>query len=167
MLKGKIADIRPLESSDLDWFTEWNNNPDYTGPFEPLEINSRDNIEKWHNSEKKDQWWVIMDKQENPVGQLVSGPQGDYYWLGYIVHPDHRNKGYATDAVKILVDYLFRSKNIIRIQAECNPNNMASIKVLENVGFTKEGLKRKAIYIQGKYLDSFLYSILRGDWKKQ
>ncbi|MFH1180006.1 MAG: GNAT family N-acetyltransferase, partial [Candidatus Bathyarchaeota archaeon] len=114
MLKGKLVNIRPLESSDLDWFTEWNNDPHYTGPFEPLEVNSRDKIEKWYDSEKNAEWWVITDKLDNPVGQLVTGPQGDCYWLGYILHPDHRGKGYATEAVKLLVDYLFRAKNLVR-----------------------------------------------------
>jgi len=164
MLRGKQVNIRPLEPSDLDWFTEWNNDPDYAGPYEPLEINSRDKIGKWYNSEKSDEWWVITDKQENPVGQLATGPHGDYYWLGFILHPDHRGKGYTTEAVKLIVDYLFRSKNIVRVQAECNPKNKASVRVLENAGFTYEGLKRKVIFIQGEYMDSAIYSILRDEW---
>ena len=166
MLKGKKVNIQPLEATDLDWFTEWNNDPDYTGPYEPLEINSRSDIEKWYDSEKSSEWWVITDKQGNSVGQLVTGPQGEHYRIGYMLHPDHRGKGYATDGVNLLLDYLFRSKKIIRVQAECNPENKASIRVLEKNGFIFEGLKRKAVFIQGKYMDSAIYSILRSEWGK-
>jgi len=167
MLKGKLVNIRPLEPTDLDWFTEWNNDPDYTGAFEPLEVNSRDRIETWYESERQDDYWVVTDKRGNPVGQLVTGLTGGCYWLGYITHPDHRGKGYTTEAVKLLVDYLFRAKNIVRVQAECSPENKASIRVLEKAGFTYEGLRRKAVFIQGRYLDGAMYSILRDEWQSQ
>ena len=163
MLQGKQVNIRPLEPSDLDWFTEWNNDIEYKGPYEPLEVNTREEVEEWYNSEKKAEWWVITDKRGNPLGQLVTGPQGDYYWLGYILHPSHRNKGYTTEAVKLLVDHLFESTDTTRVQAECNPENLASVRVLEKAGFSYEGLKREAILIQGKYMDSAMYHILRDE----
>jgi RimJ/RimL family protein N-acetyltransferase len=167
MLVDDKVKIRPLERSDLGWFTEWNNDPDYKGPFEPLENNTLKEVEAWFDSEKNTESWVITDKQSKPVGQLITGPQGDYYWIGYIIHPDHRGKGYATEAVKLLVDHLFKTKDIFRIQAECNPENYASVRVLEKAGFTYEGLKRKAVLIQGVYMDGALYSILRDEWEKK
>jgi ribosomal-protein-alanine N-acetyltransferase len=164
MFRGEKVGIRPLERSDLEWFTEWNNDLTYTGPYEPLEINSLDRVEKWYDSEKNAEWWVIVDELDNPVGQLVAGQHGDCYWIGYIMHPDHRGKGYMTDAVKLLVDYIFRTKQIVRVQAECSPDNLASVRVLEKAGFTYEGLRRKAVFIQGRYLDGAMYSILRDEW---
>ena len=97
------------------------------------------------------------------MGQIVTGPQGDYYWLGYILHPDYRGKGFTTEAVKLLVDHLFKTKYIVRIQAECSSKNIASVRVLEKVGFVYEGLKRKAALIQGEYMDGAIYSILKDD----
>ncbi len=167
MLRGEKVRIRPLERDDLDWFTEWNNDLSYTGLYEPLEVNSMDRVEKWYDSEKSSEWWVIVDELDDPVGQLVTGQHGDCYWIGYIMHPDHRGKGYATEAVKLLVDYLFRAKQIVRIQAECSPDNHPSVRVLEKAGFIYEGLRRKAVFIQGKYLDGAMYSILRDEWTLQ
>ena len=63
MLKGKNVNIRPLSRDDLGWFTNWNNGPDYKGPFEPHEFLSRDQIEKWFKSDKNAEWWVIEDKK--------------------------------------------------------------------------------------------------------
>ncbi|MBT5642253.1 hypothetical protein HOJ44_03965, partial [Candidatus Bathyarchaeota archaeon] len=51
MLKGKKVNVRPLESRDLNWFTEWNNDPCYTGPYEPMDVSGRDAIEKWFSQE--------------------------------------------------------------------------------------------------------------------
>jgi len=167
MLMGEKVNIRPLQRDDLEWFTEWNNDPEYKGPYEPLENNTLEEIQKWFDSEKKTESWVITDKQGNPMGQIITGPQGDYYWLGYILHPDHRGHDYTTEAVKLLVDHLFSTKKIVRIQAECNPENRASIRVLEKAGFTYEGLKRKAAYIQGVYMDGAIYSILREEWNRK
>ena len=167
MLMGEKVNIRPLQRDDLEWFTDWNNDPEYKGPYEPLENNTLEEIQKWFDSEKKTESWVIADKQGKPMGQIITGPQGDYYWLGYILHPDHRGHDYTTEAVKLLVVHLFSTKNIVRIQAECNPENRASIRVLEKAGFTYEGLKRKAAYIQGVYMDGAIYSILREEWNRK
>ena len=164
MLEGKHVKIRPLEPDDLDWFTAWNNDPEYKGSYEPHEHLSRVEVEEWYYSEKSAEWWVITDKEDTPMGQLVTGPQGDYCWLGYILHLNYRGRGYTTEAVRLLVDHLFTSKDIVRIQAECNPENKASVRVLEKAGFTYEGLKRKAVLINGEYQDGALYSILRDEW---
>jgi RimJ/RimL family protein N-acetyltransferase len=153
-----------LESEDLGWFTEWNNDINYTGEYEPVEVSSRHSIEKWFNEESQNSWWIIENSEAQPVGQIISGPDGPHQFIGYILHPDHRNKGYCTEAVELMVDYLFLAKNIVRVQAEANPENKASIRVLEKAGFTFEGVRRKANFMHGRYNDSAFYSILRDEW---
>ncbi len=80
--------------------------------------------------------------------------------------PAERNRGYCTEAVKIIVDYLFLTRDIVRIQAETNPKNIASWKVLEKAGFKREGVRRQSVFIRGKWQDGVLYSILREDWRE-
>ena len=108
---------------------------------------------------------VPKDKDGNPVGQVITGPDGGHQFIGYIVHPDSRGKGFCTEAVEIMVDYLFLSKNIVRVQAETNPLNVSSIRVLEKVGFRFEGVRRKVFFSQGKYNDGSMYSVLREEWR--
>jgi RimJ/RimL family protein N-acetyltransferase len=64
-----------------------------------------------------------------------------------------------------MVDYLFLSKDTVRIQAQTDVRNVASQKILEKVNFKKEGTLRKSLFIRGEWRDSFLYSILREEWK--
>jgi RimJ/RimL family protein N-acetyltransferase len=65
-----------------------------------------------------------------------------------------------------MVDYLFLSRDLVRIQAHTDVNNLASQKVLVKVGFQKEGMIRKGAFIRGKWRDFYLFSILREEWKE-
>ena len=85
--------------------------------------------------------------------------------IGYSLIPDERGKGYCTEAVLIMVDYLFLSRDVIRVQATTDVRNVGSQKVLEKAGFKKEGTIRKSIFIRGDWRDAYLYSILREEWK--
>jgi ribosomal-protein-alanine N-acetyltransferase len=58
------------------------------------------------------------------------------------------------------------SKNIVRVQAEINPENVASQRALENAGFKKEGTLRKAFFSRGEWIDTAVFSILREEWKE-
>ena len=77
-----------------------------------------------------------------------------------------RGKGYCTEAVRIMIDYLFLSKDRVRIQAQTETENLASQKVLEKAGFKKEGTLRKCDFSRGEWRDAYLYSILREEWKE-
>ena len=87
--------------------------------------------------------------------------------LGYALAPTERCKGYCTEAVTLIVDYLFLSKNLVRIQAKTHLENKAFQRVLEKTGFKREGTVRKAMFIRGEWRNLYLYSILREEWKNQ
>jgi len=86
--------------------------------------------------------------------------------IGYAMLPSERNKGYGTEAISIIVDYLFLSKQLERIQATTDVTNQPSQRVLEKNEFKKEGIIRKAGFIRGQWRDEYLYSILREEWKE-
>jgi RimJ/RimL family protein N-acetyltransferase len=65
-----------------------------------------------------------------------------------------------------MVDYLFLSKDAMRIQVQTDLRNVASQKVIEKVGFKKEGTLRKNFFMRGELRDCYLYSILREEWKE-
>jgi RimJ/RimL family protein N-acetyltransferase len=86
--------------------------------------------------------------------------------IGYSVVPNERSKGYGTEAVQLMVDYLFLSQNIFRIQAFTDVGNKASQRVLEKVGFQTEGTVRKLGFVRGELRDHYIHSILREEWKE-
>ena len=167
LLEGKNTNLRVMEKEDLSLFAEWNNDPAFGGEFEPIEQGSRTEVEKWYDSLLSGGKSFIIEKKDgSKIGQILCLPKGLYYTIGYRVILNERNKGHCTEAVKIMTDYLFLSKEIVRIEAETNPENIASKRVLEKAGFTKEGLIRKSVFIRGEWRDGILYSILREDWKE-
>jgi len=95
---------------------------------------------------------------------LVKGGPVELLEIGYLLIPSERQKGFCKEAVTIFIDYLFLTKNIARIQATADIRNIRSYKVLEKVGFTKEGIMRNMIFNQGKWRNFALYSILREEW---
>ena len=167
MLEGNLVTLRVLEKEDLPLIAEWSNNPAFGGEFEPLEQNSLVEIEKWYETLRPNEKWFIIEKKDGTrIGQIMHIPEKRHFTIGYIIVPTERNKGYCTEAVKTLVDYLFLSTMTERIQSGTNPKNEASQRVLEKAGFTREGILRKAFYARGKWYDEALYSILREEWKE-
>jgi len=166
MLNGVNASLRPVEETDLELLQRWNNDPEFKGMYESIECSSLKEYRDWFNDPGDSVFFLILDHEEAPVGQIMYRKKDDYLAVGYIIHPDHRNRGFCTEAVQLLVDYLFLATKTERIEAATNPENTPSSRVLEKAGFTYEGTLRRANYIRGEYMDAATYSILRDEWNK-
>lgn len=81
--------------------------------------------------------------------------------IGYTLHPDYQGRGYMDEAIKALLQYGWQHMNLHSVEGNVNPNNEASIKLLEKNGFVKEAHFRENWYYNGKFLDSAIYSLLR------
>jgi len=130
---------------------DWLNDPKFMGEYESQETVA--DLQKSF-SRPGSQWFFVMKKDGSRIGWAAQYFEGS------------RGKGYATEAATIIVDYLFLTKNIVRIQADTSTVNLASQRVLEKVGFRKEGIVRNHFFSSGKWRDSNLCSILREEWKE-
>lgn len=160
--------LRIMEKEDLPLFAEWINNPEVHGEYNPLIQVSRTVIEKKLESSTSEKGKFIIERKDGAkIGFLrCSLTSEKLVEIGFVMIPSERDKGYCTEAISILVDYLFLSKDIVRVQACTDVRNVASQKVLEKVGFRKEGIIRKSLFTRGKWRDLLLYSILREEWKE-
>lgn len=101
---------------------------------------------------------------------LSSPPHFKEYMVGYIFNPTHQNKGYCTEAVTAIIDNGFKNKDIHRVKAMCNPDNIASWKVMEKVGLIREGRLRNRVHFKNDregnpiWWDEFVYGIVKEDW---
>ena len=82
----------------------------------------------------------------------------------YKIFPSYWRQGFTTEALTQLLKFSFADLGLHRIEAGCAVENIASIKVLEKVGMTREGSKRKVLPIRGKWTDNFSYAILDTDF---
>lgn len=85
--------------------------------------------------------------------------------IGYTLTPDKWGKGFAAEAVKKLVEFGFGEMNLHSIEANVNPGNAPSIKLLEKTGFKKEAHFRENYLFDGKFYDSAIYCLIRSDVK--
>ena len=168
MLEGKTVKLRVSEKEDLPLFMEWMNNPEFVGEYQPLIQRDRVEIEKMLEGGPFEQKVFVVEKKDGTkIGYIgYSRPYGTFFEIGYALMPNERSKGYGTEAIEIIVDYLFLSKETGRIQAQTDVRNVASLKVLEKAGFKKEGIVRNLGFMRGEYVDACLCSIIREDWRE-
>jgi len=167
LLEGKKVNLRIVEREDLPLFTEWGNNLDFFGEFIWSPQQSRMDVEMWYENLPHDSRIFFIEKKDGTkirtIGHYLAGNLTE---MGYILVSNERSKGYCSEAVMIMVDYLFLSKDIMRVQAHTDLRNLASQKVLEKSGFKNEGTIRKSYFVRGEWRDNYLYSILREEWKE-
>ncbi len=173
MLEGKSVNLRVVEKEDLSILVEWFNNPKFFGEYNPLWQTSRIEIEKAieNRNYSETKAFIIEKKDGTKIGYIIHftvtwNGIGKPTTIAYSLKPEERGKGYGTEAAQIIVDYLFLSKDIPCIQATTHIKNIVSQRVLEKVGFKKEGIIRKRFYIRGEWDDQVLFSILREEWKE-
>jgi len=166
LLEGKLVNLRIMEKEDLPLYAEWLNNPDFYGKYDELYQRSRTEIVKsYEDSPPEEKRFFIEKKDGTKIGVINHSKAEDALEIGFTIVPSERGKGYCSEALKIMVDYLFLSKGIVRLQARTDARNLASKRVLEKADFKKEGVIRKAAFIRGEWRDLFLYGILREEWK--
>jgi [ribosomal protein S5]-alanine N-acetyltransferase len=85
--------------------------------------------------------------------------------LGYSLTDTAWGQGYATEAVRALLQWSFETFDLNRVQAETDTRNLASARVLEKVGFVREGTLREDCIVNGEVSDSWVFGLLRRDWQ--
>lgn len=111
---------------------------------------------------------VILKPEQTLIGGsgIHISSRGDREgWIGYCINRRHWGQGYGTEAAEALVGFGFKQLDLHRIFATCDPENVASRRVLEKIGMTREGHLRQHKWQKGKWRDSFLYAILENEWR--
>ena len=83
--------------------------------------------------------------------------------IGYALSPEFWGKGYMTEALNKMIDFAFNDLKLHSIEANVNPNNNSSIKLLKRCGFRKEAHYRENYLFNGEFIDSIIYSLLESD----
>ncbi|MGL5850946.1 MAG: GNAT family N-acetyltransferase [Phycicoccus sp.] len=85
--------------------------------------------------------------------------------LGYCFDDAAWGRGYATEAAGALLQWAFDTLDLNRVQAETDTRNIASARVLEKLGFIREGTLREDCVVDGDVSDSWVYGLLRREWR--
>ncbi|MGD8780518.1 MAG: GNAT family protein [Ignavibacteria bacterium] len=112
--------------------------------------------------------WGIELKEKNKI----IGTIGYHEWdkknfkaeVGYVLHCNYWQNGIMTEALNYVIEFGFTKMYLNRIEARTDPENIPSQKLLEKVGFLKEGLLREQMLVKERFQDFFIYAILRKEY---
>ncbi len=113
------------------------------------------------------QWGIAQKSDDKIIGTSTlfhTDEKNRRAEIGYALNREFWGKGYITEALNSLLKFAFEELNLHRIEADVDPRNLASIRVLERFGFQKEGYLRERWIVQGEIQDALFYGLLRSDW---
>lgn len=150
-LRGKHIVLRAPEQSDLDTLYKWENDTLLWQVSNTLTPFSRFVLEQYLVTAhldiytNKQQRLMICDKNEAPVGCVDLYDFDPFHHragVGIVISEPHRNKGHADDALKTLIQYSFETLCLHQLYCAIGESNQASMKLFENNGFEKIGLRK-------------------------
>ena len=167
--------LRRFELTDAEtMFRNWANDDEVTRfmrwqTHKDVDV-SRGVMQQWVESYKDDSsyhWGICLKDGEmiGSIGAFVT--EIDYRAnIGYCIGRKWWNKGYTSEALKALINYMFTNTDIERLEAYHAAENAASGKVMLNVGMAHEGFARHKFKSREGFHDSDMYGIIREMWEK-
>lgn len=176
MLETERLRLKSVEANDAgafynflmknyDFFKPWS--PEYPPDYKSVEFHLK-RIESLEKDEREGRGikFAVYKKEEDSriigsvaLSNIVKGPFLSCY-LGYRFDENENGKGYAAESVKSVIDYAFENLKLHRVEANIIPQNKASIKVAEKLGFVYEGTSKKYLQINSVWEDHMHYVIL-------
>ncbi|MCS3869907.1 RimJ/RimL family protein N-acetyltransferase [Chryseobacterium ginsenosidimutans] len=114
---------------------------------------------------------LITDKETKAVigdvGIHFFGSENLQVELGITLDKNFHGKGYASEALKGVINFLFNDLKKHRIMASVDPDNIDSLHLMERIGFRKEGHFVKSLFWKNNWVDDVIYALLQEDWIKK
>jgi RimJ/RimL family protein N-acetyltransferase len=174
VLEGPRVRLRPVRPEDLKRTFDWYNDPEVVAPFDRFSVDTFDEFERSikeapSNPTSLAPRYVVALRDDNApigfVGHYVPHPVLETLDVWYVIGDrGARRKGYATEAVRLLLGHLFDATPLPRIGATCDVENMASVGLLERLGFQREGVMRSALFHHARWHDIAIYGVMRAEW---
>jgi len=168
ILKGKNIFLRALEPEDIDYLFSTENNEDIWEISSTSQPFSKHTLSKYIENSHLDIYQVnqlrlvISDYKSNSLG-LIDLFNVDFKnfkaGVGILINKDNRDKGYAKEALEILIKYCFTYLNLHQLYCNIIEENKASICLFKSLGFNEIGLKKDWIYFKGEYKNEYLFQL--------
>jgi len=170
-LIGKKVYLRPTTSTDIESVYLW------TVKSEPQSMSCHpyvlrtmaETVEAFKartHTDRDEHFTICRLKDKVPVGRIHFFGLNNLNRsaeLGLLVDPDERKKGYGSQAIRLLTDYLFDYRGLYKVHAQTAAFNKSAIKLLESLGFHKDGTLRSHYFYNQGFHDGLIYSLLLSD----
>lgn len=169
--------LRPFQDSDLESFVLYRCDPQvamyqsWDVPYSQTQALEFIKAMKQTTPGVPGEWyqWAIELKLTGEMigdcGFCVSLLDQKQAEIGFTLAPIHQHKGFATEAIAHLLNYLFTELNLHRISANCDPDNIASVRLLKRIGMRCEAHFHKSLWFKNQWTDELWFGILRSEWQ--
>lgn len=170
--------LRPFKYTDDEdmlkhWISDRKIQSMYSEPIYTTNEEVKILLDKYINSYVQTNYyrWAIIEKDSNIcIGQIaifLIDDKNHFCEIEYCLGSQFHRKGYATEAVKSILDYSFNNINIHKVQVCHKDGNEASKGVIRKCGFTYEGTLRDYFFMEDKYVSRLFYSMLKSEYENQ
>jgi [ribosomal protein S5]-alanine N-acetyltransferase len=169
--------LRTIKESDLDGLFAYASNPNVT---RYTLFETHQSLDDTRAFLRDRVWPAYAEKHASPLAicfknrpDRLIGAIGCFWAsrpnktmeLGYVIAEEFWGRGIVAEAAKALLDNTFATyHDVVRIQAHCMAENLASARVMQKIGMKFEGTLRQAVFRRGKSWDMLMYSALRHEW---
>ncbi|QJE72092.1 GNAT family N-acetyltransferase [Aerophototrophica crusticola] len=162
--------LRPLQVEDAEDLFPVFNDPESMRYWSHLPhkdvAETRAKLERVVEEDGTSRTWAVTRDGGRCQGWVsLFGAQDRLVWLGYILLPETRGQGLATEAVHAALDFAFGPWDMHRVEANLDPRNARSERLLKRLGFTREGVRREDFLLGGRYYDTLIYGLLAAEWR--
>lgn len=164
-LRGDQLTFRTVESEDEKFIQRYLNAPEFRRWFAKCDPVTCDDVTDFLDTGEGEVHFLPC-RNGDPVGFLWwfriddIASRGE---IGYWIRPEDQGKGYATEAAKLGLRYAFDERGLHKVMARVFEGNTPSRRVLEKLGFEEEARLRDHYYIDGEYVDTYLFRLLADD----
>lgn len=176
-IETKRLSIRNLKSKDLSAFNFYRSNPDIT-KYQGFDTQTMEESKRFIESQIDKKFgnpgeWVQYAIEHKPTAVLIGDcaiklneNDARIAEIGITISHTEQQKGYAKEAMLGILNFLFGIKNFHRVEGIVDVENKASIKMLESIGFRREGHFVENIFFNGKWGSEYQYALNRNEWYK-
>jgi diamine N-acetyltransferase len=170
-MKYEEINLRALEPEDLELLYEWENNMSYWVISSTVSPFSKFTLKRYLKNSHKNiyesgQLRLMIDHVEDKVtiGTIDIFDFDSFHkraGLGILIaREDYRRKGYASMALKCVVDYCFRTLQLHQVYCNILSNNCESIELFKKIGFVESGIKKQWVKTPDGYLDEHFFQLV-------
>lgn len=167
--------LRKLQFGDLEPFLAYRNDPQVSR-FQSWDFFSREQAAAFIEQQQSTppllpghwlQLAITLKTKQVLIGDCgvkIHGPDQRQATLGITLAREFQRKGFAGEAIAMLLDFTFLKLGLHRVQADTDPENIPAWRLLERMGMRREAHFTQSLWFKGRWTDEYVYAILQQEW---
>ncbi|MCD6112677.1 MAG: GNAT family N-acetyltransferase [Bacteroidales bacterium] len=170
-MRGKTINLRAIEPADIDILYKWENDTSIWYLSNTIEPFSKFILEQYILSSNQDIYskkqlrlMIDINESKKTIGSIDLfdfDPKNKRAGIGILINKNERGKGYASEALELLINYSFHTLDLHQLYCNISADNNVSLKLFHNFGFKIIGLKKQWNFINDKWMDEYMLQLIK------